>query len=285
MTPMTDISWHTPAKWRFDPTTRFSNGAPDTEIQGQVMEGPFGKLIDWGRFVGIDRVPAGEGVPILETPAVIQSNGSEKLTKLKVLEIGGRAPDRFEILRIGEKIGIPSPAADLEDMRRAQAEACFEDADLEGWSVAGTGGWEDDGEDRLARPVFLEMPAGPSLKVQFAVSFEPGMSLLEDEPDFDLPRNPETIFGFYVNLNERGDFYADVRDAAGTTIWTIRNDADGEIPEIVDGHMKHKGDISGLEAHLASMGVIPNTADLLESADFEAAMPKPAEEEPAGMAF
>jgi hypothetical protein len=76
-------------------------------------------------------------------------------------------------------------------------------------------------------------------------------------------------FGYYVNLDERGDFYADVRDPDGETIFEIRAEEDGSIALIEDGLMRHKTDLDGLAEHLADLGLIGTEAELLSSNRFE----------------
>jgi hypothetical protein len=77
-------------------------------------------------------------------------------------------------------------------------------------------------------------------------------------------------FGYYVNLDERGDFYADVRDPSGTTIFEVRAEEDGSVAMIEDGFMRHKSDLDGLRDHLVSLGLIGPDAELLPSDRFEA---------------
>ena len=77
-------------------------------------------------------------------------------------------------------------------------------------------------------------------------------------------------FGYYVNLDERGDFYADVRDPSGETIFELRAEPDGSIGLIEDGFMRHKTDLDGLRDHLVSLGLIDKEAELLTSDRFEA---------------
>lgn len=75
--------------------------------------------------------------------------------------------------------------------------------------------------------------------------------------------------GFYVNLDERGSFYADVRNALGDTVFELR--AEGEELDLVeDGFMKHKTDIDGLSSYLASIGVIEEKTSIMEMSAFEA---------------
>lgn len=85
-------------------------------------------------------------------------------------------------------------------------------------------------------------------------------------------------FGYYVNLDERGDFYADVRDPSGGTVFEIHAEEDGSIGLIEDGFMRHKTDLDGLRAHLVDLGLIDRGADLLPSDRFEARLDADPEE-------
>ena len=79
---------------------------------------------------------------------------------------------------------------------------------------------------------------------------------------------PDDIYGYYINLDERGSFYADLRDASGETVFEIR--ADGEEIDLVDaGYMRHKTDIDGLAEHLRALEIIPRDAEILDSRRFE----------------
>jgi len=79
-------------------------------------------------------------------------------------------------------------------------------------------------------------------------------------------------FGYYVNLDERGDFYADVRDTAGATLFEVRSEEDGSISLIEDGFMRHKSDLDRLRAYLVDLRLIDPAADLLPSDRFEASL-------------
>jgi len=84
-------------------------------------------------------------------------------------------------------------------------------------------------------------------------------------------KTPESgPLGYYVNLDERGEFYADVRDPSGATIFEVRSEEDGSIALIEDGFMRHKTDLGGLAEHLAELGLIGDGAELLPSDRFEA---------------
>lgn len=90
---------------------------------------------------------------------------------------------------------------------------------------------------------------------------------------------PDNIYGYYVNLDERGSFYADLRDASGETVFEIR--ADGEEIDLVDaGYMRHKIDIDGLAEHLRALEIIPRDAEVLDSRRFEERLEQPEDEEP-----
>jgi hypothetical protein len=58
-------------------------------------------------------------------------------------------------------------------------------------------------------------------------------------------------FKYYINLDERGEFFADVRDKKEKTVFEIHG---FEIFE--DGFMRHKKDIISLQQHLINLGII-----------------------------
>lgn len=81
------------------------------------------------------------------------------------------------------------------------------------------------------------------------------------------------LYGYYVNLDERGEFFADVRDSVGRTIYEIHGDPDdGSVSEIEDGFMDHKLDTEGLQSHLRSLGIIPERGAILAMSEFEEAL-------------
>ena len=72
-------------------------------------------------------------------------------------------------------------------------------------------------------------------------------------------------FQYFIKLDERGSFSADVRDESGQTVFTIlAGDELGEDESSIfeDGFMKHKGDLVGLRYHLINLGIM-TTADQL----------------------
>lgn len=86
-------------------------------------------------------------------------------------------------------------------------------------------------------------------------------------------------FGYYINLDERGSFDADLRDMDDNSLMTVSNeeqdgegnDVQGEIGLVEAGYMKHGRDIDGLASYAIQMGIIPAGSVVLNSRDFEAA--------------
>jgi len=58
-------------------------------------------------------------------------------------------------------------------------------------------------------------------------------------------------YEYYVNLDERGEFYADVRDPDEQTVFEIHG-----FDIFEDGWMKHKNDIDGLKKYLEHLGIM-----------------------------
>lgn len=171
-------------------------------------------------------------------------------------------------------------AMELGVLRRKKADDLLAEADFGDWSVAASNGWEDSEPGRLTCEVFLEHDelTGPSKKIQFGINFAEGSTEPEGEPEFELPKTPRVLFGYYVNLDERGEFYADVRAADGESIFDLRSDDDGRIQLIEDGFLGHKNDLDGLQQYLQHMGLMPDDAELLDMASFEDALDDQEEE-------
>jgi hypothetical protein len=58
-------------------------------------------------------------------------------------------------------------------------------------------------------------------------------------------------FHYFIDLDERGEFHADVRNKNGDTVFEI----DG-FDFFEDGWMKHKKDLDGLEWYLKDLGIM-----------------------------
>jgi hypothetical protein len=89
-------------------------------------------------------------------------------------------------------------------------------------------------------------------------------------------------YGYYVNTNERGFFYADVRDIDGNSVYDVLGGAYIEDDEssIVDaGFMRNFADIKGLQEYLRCLGVIEKDAVILTASAFEEAFEEAEEEE------
>ena len=63
--------------------------------------------------------------------------------------------------------------------------------------------------------------------------------------------NEGRTFEYYINLDERGDFFADVRNQDGDTVFEIKG-----YDIFDDGFMKHKDDLDGLKNYLVDLGII-----------------------------
>ncbi len=75
------------------------------------------------------------------------------------------------------------------------------------------------------------------------------------------------IFTHHINLDERGSYYADVRDAKGETVFVIKSGnelEEGGSDIFDDGFMKHKGDMVGLKDYLISLGIMTSQDTLTD---------------------
>lgn len=68
-----------------------------------------------------------------------------------------------------------------------------------------------------------------------------------------------STYEYYINLDERGEFYADVREHNGSTVFEIRG---YDIFE--DGFMESKDDLEGLKNHLVSMKIMHDTDKIVK---------------------
>ncbi|WP_411840030.1 hypothetical protein [Paracoccus sp. ME4] len=141
--------------------------------------------------------------------------------------------------------------------------------------VEAVNGWETDGFDRMSRTCFMDVGADTTEAMVYAINFIPGTADLSGDPEFAEPdwQGPEpeetAVFGYSINLDERGQFYADVRDTEGNSIFEIKTPEEGGDPGFEDLGMRHKDDLSGLRDHLVSLGVLERDAELLPLAEFE----------------
>jgi len=65
-------------------------------------------------------------------------------------------------------------------------------------------------------------------------------------------------YEYFINLDERGEFYADVRDPDGNTVFEIKG-----FEFFEDGFMDHKYDLANLEGYLRILEVMPKGATLV----------------------
>jgi hypothetical protein len=74
-------------------------------------------------------------------------------------------------------------------------------------------------------------------------------------------------FYYYINLNERGSFSADVRNANGDTVFDIKagNELEADESSIFeDGYMDHKDDLMGLYEYLVELEILRRHVDTLQ---------------------
>lgn len=98
------------------------------------------------------------------------------------------------------------------------------------------------------------------------------------EPEVKKEPRPE-LFGYYINLDERGEFYADVRNRNEDTIFEVHSNEEGVVELIEDGFMKHTCDLAGLSEHLSSIGFIPKGAIIHPMGEFEEMLAAETEDE------
>jgi hypothetical protein len=59
---------------------------------------------------------------------------------------------------------------------------------------------------------------------------------------------PRTTYHYFINLDERGEFFADVRNSRERSVLEIRG-----FSIFDDGFMSHKKDLTGLKDYLVSL--------------------------------
>lgn len=98
--------------------------------------------------------------------------------------------------------------------------------------------------------------------------------LVSEVRDLVPELNQTQIYGYFINLDERGEFHADIRDQDDNTMMEVTNrasgdeDCEGEIWLVEAGYMRHGRDIAGLEAYAKQMKIIPDDGQLLTSDEF-----------------
>lgn len=128
-----------------------------------------------------------------------------------------------------------------------------------------------------------------ALAEQFGLSVGDSLDMLSNE-GFSMPESSEALpplFGYYVNLDERGSFYADLRNEHGDSVYSVYggNMIDEDDMSLVEmGYMTDFKDTSGLHEYLSEMGIIPKSAEVMDSDAFEAALEERQTAEPRAMA-
>ena len=80
------------------------------------------------------------------------------------------------------------------------------------------------------------------------------------ETQLEIGESRHMTFTYYINLDERGEFYADVRNEKEKTVFEIQG---YEIFE--DGFMSHKNDVTGLQEYLRWIDIIPSESTILKA--------------------
>lgn len=71
------------------------------------------------------------------------------------------------------------------------------------------------------------------------------------------------VYEYFINLDERGEFHADVRDVQGKTIFEIHEPREYAMSFFELGWMKHKFDLDGLRGYLVDNAFIRSDAKLI----------------------
>lgn len=59
------------------------------------------------------------------------------------------------------------------------------------------------------------------------------------------------VYRYFINLDERGEFYADVRNIRDRSVFEIKG-----FDIFEDGWMRHKHDLDGLKHYLVHLGLM-----------------------------
>lgn len=90
------------------------------------------------------------------------------------------------------------------------------------------------------------------------------------ESDLKREGNMEEVYGYYINLDERGCFHAD----ADSEDFEIIVENDDEMSLVESGYMTDLQDVSGLASYLRQVGIISQNATVLPMQEFESALPE-----------
>jgi hypothetical protein len=91
--------------------------------------------------------------------------------------------------------------------------------------------------------------------------------VLQEEKNYEESENRVKTYQYYINLDERGSFYADIRDENGNSVFDIKagNVLDSyETSVFQDGFMKDKNDLQGLKNYLVLMGIMKKEDSLIK---------------------
>lgn len=78
-----------------------------------------------------------------------------------------------------------------------------------------------------------------------------------DNIETNVTANKGDSYGYYINLDEREEFYADVRDGKGDTVYEIKG-----FDIFEDGFMRDKKDMTGLLEYLIHMQIVEPESEI-----------------------
>lgn len=83
----------------------------------------------------------------------------------------------------------------------------------------------------------------------------------EEKESFGFEVDDEgQTFEYYINLDERGEFFADVRDESGNTVFELHG-----YQMFDDGFMSDSDDMDGLKAYLIEQGIMSEEDKLVDA--------------------
>lgn len=166
---------------------------------------------------------------------------------------------------------------DLVTRRQDVADAAYADAEFE-LRVEADNGWDINADgDVWIKKVFMDVGLDDTKMMQFSVEFVGDTAELAGPASYDEPAweghvaENRPIYGYYVNRSDIYDFYADVRNEDGQTIFEVKTAVEESVWEFsADEFMDHVNDIAGLQEHLIEMGIIRHNGEVMTFDRFEA---------------
>lgn len=175
----------------------------------------------------------------------------------KLIENKQNALDKIDLLNEEAKKISKQMKEIYSDDENFDPEDFFRSEDNSAWDTAKTDIEKEYGKDEYV-PLGDMEDAGKFVRDLTKASDVEAAELAPEylyEDDEDL----SSAFTYHINLDERGEFYADVRNSVGDTVYEIKG---GDIFE--DGFMKHKNDLDGLKDYLVTLGIMDGDDELVK---------------------